>query len=126
MLISSPSSKSVTDVASAIAMLSLAIQLHHAKTASEHLNGRSITLDGDMYLLTPIPDRDPGQLAVSVQFPDGVTVSKVFDALGYPFEHAGLEKALAIIAGANQAMSDARAKATELLEEFVAEVAQAA
>lgn len=113
MLLSPNSSKSSTaDVGSAIALLSLAMQLHHAKTASENLNGRGLALDGELYLLTPIPDREPGPLAVTAQFPEGVAVSEVFDALGYPFQHAGLQQALAIIANANKDMATARAKAT--------------
>jgi hypothetical protein len=50
----------------------------------------------------------------------------VFDALGFPFAHPSLEKAVAIVAKAKKEMEAARAEAQRLLDAFVGEFAKAA
>ncbi|MGO4618552.1 hypothetical protein AB4Z34_21840 [Ensifer sp. 2YAB10] len=114
-----------TDLKAAAALLQLAMQLHHQRATADVLDGRTLTLDDDVYLLTPNPAREPGPLAVSVEFPDGVEVGAVFDTLGFPFGHDGLEQAVTFVAKAKEDLDAARAKAKDLIADFVAEFAQA-
>ncbi|MBP2235242.1 hypothetical protein J2Z31_001734 [Sinorhizobium kostiense] len=115
-----------TDLKAATALLQLAIQLHHQRATADVLDGRTLTLDDDGYLLTPNPVREPGPFAVSVEFPDGVEIGAVFDTLGFPFNHPGLEQAVMLVAKAKEDFEAVRAKAKGLIEDFVAEFAQAA
>jgi hypothetical protein len=105
------------------ALLQFAMQLHHARGTADVLDGRTLALDDDVYLLKPNPGRDLSPFAVIAEFPQGVEIAVVFDTLGFPFGHPGLEKAVAIFAAAKQEFEAARAEAQRLLEEFVAEMA---
>ncbi|MBB4228006.1 hypothetical protein [Rhizobium mongolense] len=90
------------------------------------LDGRTLVLDDDGYLLMPHPVREPGPFAVSVEFPDGVEISAVFDLLGSPFGDPRLEEAVLLVARAKEDFGLARAKAKGLIQDFVAEFDQAA
>ncbi|MGO7417129.1 hypothetical protein ACC685_34500 [Rhizobium ruizarguesonis] len=115
-----------TDLKTATALLQLALQLHHLRGSADVLDGRSLTLDNDGYLLTPNAIRQPGPCALSVPFPDGVNIGAIFEALGSPFAHASLENAVTIVAKAKEELEIARAEAQRLLGAFVGEFATAA
>ncbi|ANL28613.1 hypothetical protein AMC90_CH02812 [Rhizobium phaseoli] len=115
-----------TDLKTATALLQLALQLHHLRSTAAVLDGRSLTLDDDGYLLTPNAVREPGPLSVSVEFPAGTEIGAVFETLGFPFGNPALEQAVSLVAKAKEELDVARAKAKVLLEEFVFEFSQAA
>lgn len=115
-----------TDLRATAALLQLAMQLHHQRATANVLDGRALVLDDDAYLLMPHPVREPGPFAVSVAFPDGVEIGAVFDLLGSPFGHPCLEQAVLLVAQAKEDLDVARAKAKSLIQDFVAEFAQAA
>lgn len=115
-----------TDLKAATALLSLAMQLHHARATADVLDGRALTLDDDGYLLTPNPVRTPGPFSVSVEFPNGVDIGAVFETLGFPFSHPGLEQAVMLVAKAKADFEAVRAQAQRLIEAAVSDFAQAA
>lgn len=115
-----------TDLKAATALLALAMQLHHARATVDVLDGRTLTLDDDSYLLTPNPAREPGPFSVTVDFPNGVEINAVFEKLGFPFAHPGLEQAVVLLAKATAYFETERAKAQRLIEDAVSEFAQAA
>ncbi|MBB3314605.1 hypothetical protein FHT77_000447 [Rhizobium sp. BK181] len=115
-----------TNLKTATALLQLALQLHHLRSTADVLDGRSLTLDDDGYMLTPNSVHEPGPCAVSVAFPDGVGIGAVFETLGFPFQHPSLEHAVTIVAKAKMELETARAEAQRLLDAFVGEFATAA
>ncbi len=115
-----------TDLKAATALLQLAMQLHHVRATANVLDGRTLTLDDDGYLLTPNAVRELGPFSVAVDFPNGVEIGAVFETLGFPFGHDGLEQAVTLVAKAKEDFEAVRAKAKGLIEDFVAQLAQAA
>lgn len=114
-----------TDLKIATALLQLALQLHHLRATADLLDGRSLTLD-DGYMLTPNAVREPGPLSVSVEFPTGIEIGSVIEALGFPFGNPALEQAVSLVAKAKEDLHVARAKAKVLIKGFVAEFSRAA
>ncbi len=115
----------VADLTVYTALLQFAMQLHHARNTADVLDGRVIALDEDVYLLSPNPARELGPFTVTAEFPQGVEITAVFEALGFPFAHPSLEKAVTIVAKAKKELENARAEAQCLLEAFVGEFAHA-
>lgn len=115
-----------TDLKTATALLQLALQLHHLRATADVLDGRSLTLDDDGYMLTPNAVREPGPLSVSVEFPAGIEIGAVVENLGFPFGNPALEQAASLVAKAKEDLDVARAKAKVLIKEFVFEFSQAA